>query len=329
MTEISFGKFHGLGNDFIVSFGADVGIVRRGANPSSTARLAKLARVICDRHTGVGADGFLVVLKPQNRENHARVRFFNADGSEAEMSGNGIRCAAAFFLERARQPLGFMPVESIIQHALELNTLQLETVSGLKPVRLVKAGRGSWMFRVGMGRPILEPAKIPFRATGCPTPVVGFPLATARGVLLVTVTSMGNPHCSTFVQDFDETDWRAIGSEVENSKWFPNRTNVEFIKVRSKGEIEVRFWERGVGATASSGTGSCGAVVACILNGLTDRGVRVRTLVGMLEVDWRSNGEVTLTGPVELIAHGIYFYSEQQGKAASHTIPQPYAGRRR
>ena len=308
MDEIPFGKLHGLGNDFIVSFGADLDIIRRGVNLSSTGRLGRLARAICDRRTGVGADGFLVVLAPQRKENNACIRFFNADGSEAEISGNGIRCAAAYYLERAGRPLAFMPLESAIEGALKRSVLKLETAAGVKSVRLVERNREAWVFRVGMGKPIVEPEEIPFSAVEAPTPVVGFLLTTSRGTLPVTVTSMGNPHCSTFVQDFDAVDWLAIGSEIENSGLFPKRTNVEFVKVDSRNEIEVRFWERGVGQTASSGTGSCAAVVACILNGLTDRKVHVRTLAGFLDVTWPKNGEVTLTGPAERIANGVYSY---------------------
>jgi len=308
MDEIPFGKLHGLGNDFIVSFGADLDIIRRGVNLSSTGRLGRLARAICDRRTGVGADGFLVVLAPQRKENNACIRFFNADGSEAEISGNGIRCAAAYYLERAGRPLAFMPLESAIEGALKRSVLKLETAAGVKSVRLVERNREAWVFRVGMGKPIVEPEEIPFSAVEAPTPVVGFLLTTSRGTLPVTVTSMGNPHCSTFVRDFDAVDWLAIGSEIENSGLFPKRTNVEFVKVDSRNEIEVRFWERGVGQTASSGTGSCAAVVACILNGLTDRKVHVRTLAGFLDVTWPKNGEVTLTGPAERIANGVYSY---------------------
>jgi diaminopimelate epimerase len=327
MTQIYFAKFHGLGNDFIVSTGLDVGITRRGVNPSSTGRLQRLARSICDRHAGVGADGFVVVLAPQRKANHARIRFFNADGSEAEMSGNGIRCAAAYYLERARHRMSFMPgrgtacgtlppmPEQRVGQALPL-TLKLETAAGVKSVRSEKAGSGTWVFRVGMGEPIVEPRKIPFGAPKVATPVVGFLLPTSQGTLPVTVTSMGNPHCSTFVADFDGIDWQAAGNEIEKSQLFPKRTNVEFIKVRSRNEIEVRFWERGVGQTASSGTGSCGAVVACVLNGLTDRQVRVRTVGGILEVNWPRNGEVTLTGSVELISHGVYFYTERSKTAS-------------
>jgi diaminopimelate epimerase len=329
MNEIPFGKLHGLGNDFIVCSAADVGITRRGTNPSSTRRLRRLARAICDRHTGLGADGFLVVLEPQRKENNARVRFFNADGSEAEMSGNGIRCAAAYYLERASRPLAFMPrrgtacrtlphtPQQRVGQALPL-PLKLETVAGVKSVRLVKSSRGTWIFRVGMGKPVLIPQDIPFSAVGVPAPVVRFLLATSRGPIPVTVTSMGNPHCSTFVQDLNSVDWQAIGSEIENSGMFPKQTNVEFVKVDSRNRIEVRFWERGVGQTASSGTGSCAAVVACILNGLTDRKVQVRTLGGMLDVNWPTNGEVTLTGPVQRVANGVYFDRGRAGKAGSN-----------
>jgi diaminopimelate epimerase len=315
MDGIPFGKLHGLGNDFIVCSGADVGTIRRGAHPSSTRRLGRLARAICDRRTGLGADGFLVVLAPHRKENNALIRFFNADGSEAEMSGNGIRCAAAYYLERAGRPLAFMPLESAIEGDLKLSVLKLETAAGVKSVSLVKGGSGSWLFRVGMGKPILDPEKIPFNAAKVPAPVVGFLLPTSQGTLPVTTTSMGNPHCSTFVQEFDAVDWRAIGKEIENNGLFPKRTNVEFVKVNSRNTIEVRFWERGVGQTASSGTGSCAAVVACVLNEFTDRKVRVRTLAGILEVSWPKNGEVTLTGPAERVANGVYFYHGQKGES--------------
>ena len=323
MDEIPFGKFHGLGNDFIVSSGPDIGITRRGINPSSTGRLKRLARAICDRRTGVGADGFLVVLASQRKENNACIRFFNADGSEAEISGNGIRCAAAYYLERASHPLSFVPVMGTACRTLPYMPepgqalplpLKLETAAGVKSVCLVRRSHGAWVFRVGMGKPILKAEEIPFSAVEASTPVVGFLLTTSRGKLPVTVTSMGNPHCSTFVHDFEAVDWRVIGGEIENSRLFPKRTNVEFVKVHSRNEIEVRFWERGVGQTASSGTGSCAAVVACILNGLTDRKVHARTLVGILDVTWPKNGEVTLTGPVERVANGVYFYHGQEGK---------------
>ncbi|MCL5005184.1 MAG: diaminopimelate epimerase [Acidobacteria bacterium] len=282
--NIAFAKYHGLGNDFIIADGRHL-----------PRDLAKFARAITDRHTGVGADGLLALLKPLDTKNHARVRFFNADGSEAEMSGNGIRCAgAALMAEKRRQ-----------------RVLRVETSAGVKILEPVSSKRetekGKWIFRVNMGKPILEPDRIPFVAGSHPVPVVAFPLRTQQGILAATITSMGNPHCSIFVSDFSTTPWPAIGQEIEHNPLFPNRTNVEFVRVISKGEIEVRYWERGVGKTMSSGTGSCGAVVACILNRLTRRTVKVRTLAGTLEVSWPKDSEVLLTGPAEIIARGEYF----------------------
>jgi len=280
--KIPFTKFHGLGNDFIVARGR--GLPRP---------LPKLARLIADRHTGVGADGFLVVLPPRNKKHTARVRFFNADGSEPEISGNGLRCVGAFLAgdRPSRRPL------------------KIETAAGVRSLKLVGAERNKWTFEVSMGPPVLAPEAIPFSAGDYSAPIVGFPLRTRSGVLAVTVTSMGNPHCTVFVSDFASLDWRGLGAEIETNDLFPNRTNVEFVKVISRHEIEVRYWERGVGETMSSGTGSCGATVASILNGLTEKKVRVRTIAGNLEVEWPEKGEVMLTGPAERVAQGIYYFS--------------------
>ena len=282
MTKVPFAKFHGLGNDWLV-VGAE-------GLPHS---LSKFVPAILDRHKGIGADGLLVAMPPRHKKHAARVRFFNADGSEAEMSGNGIRCAGAFLAELS-------PVRQ---------TFLIETAAGLKSLQKVKEGKGKWLFRVGMGAPVLEPAKIPFKAGDFPPPIKGFALRTRRGVVQATVTSLGNPHCSIFVKDFSSLDWESLGREIETNPLFPNRTNVEFVNVISRKEIAVRFWERGVGHTMSSGTGSCAATVASILDGRTERQVRVQTEAGSLLVAWPENGEIILTGPVERIAQGTYNYS--------------------
>jgi diaminopimelate epimerase len=279
--QIPFAKYHGMGNDWLVALAQDL--------PSA---LAPFARRILDRHTGAGADGLIVVMKPDVRGHDARIRFFNADGSEAEMSGNGIRCAGAFLVERRPQK----------------RTLEIETVSGLKTLTKGKSSEGKWMFRVRMGVPILTAAQIPFLPAETESPILRFPLKTYRGDLPVTVTSMGNPHCSVFVADFESVDWLRLGREIEQCEHFPNRTNVEFVRLVSQDEIEVRFWERGVGHTMSSGTGSCGATVSAILNGLTNHRVRVRTEAGVLEVAWPDGGEVTLSGPAAWVMSGNYSY---------------------
>jgi len=305
--NVPFAKFHGLGNDWLVLGGENL--------PRS---LTKFARAILDRHTGVGADGLLAMMPPRDKKHTVRIRFFNADGSEAEMSGNGIRCAGAFLAELSPTRRTFL----------------IETAAGVKSLEKVKEGKGKWLFRVGMGAPILDPEKLPYlKAPGLPVPVKGGWVSIGELVMRATVTSMGNPHCSIFVDDFDQFDvgpgfipspadtegeaslegeavrgWKGVGRMVERSPFFPNRTNVEFVKVISRREIEVRFWERGVGHTMSSGTGSCAAGVASILNGFTDRQVRVRTEAGALQVEWPEDEEVILTGPVERVAQGVYHY---------------------
>ena len=289
---------------------AALGFDQRG-RPTRPRWLADFARSILARHTGVGADGLLVMWPPEDKTHHAALEIFNADGSEAEMSGNGIRCAAAWLLDEARYRLASEPDSRRLGAALDLlEGLAIETAAGVKVVeaRYAPAREGT-VFRVSMGAPVLEPEKIPFNA-GAPAPVVRYPLPTSLGPMPVTVVSMGNPHCSLFVSSFHDLDWRALGRELESHPLFPNRTNVEFVHVISPREIEVCFWERGVGETASSGTGSSTALVASVLNGLADRKARVITSGGKLEVEWKKSGELFLTGPVRRVASGGF---EEQG----------------
>ena len=298
MQEIPFVKYHAAANDFLVVAAADLAASRRGR---VTAKLAALARAILDRRTGVGADGLFVAWHAVNPSQRPVVRIFNADGSEAEMSGNGIRCAAAWLLEGRSK----------------LKQIEIETAAGVKTLELVHVRAGEKVFRVRMGEPILDPKRIPFRGRNAVSPVIGYRLATSIGAREVTVTSMGNPHCSTFVDNF-ELDWRSLGREIERHPLFPNRTNVEFIRVRSRSRIEVRFWERGVGETASSGTGSSAATVASVLNGFTGPKVAVSTVGGALQVEWaRSNlsNQVFLTGPVRMVARGRFsFHQRSSGR---------------
>ena len=293
IREVAFAKYHAAGNDFIVVSAAELGI--RGPGPGSRSkRLGVLARAILDRHTGVGADGLFVVSQALDPKHHAVVRIFNADGSEAEMSGNGIRCAAAWLVEASP----------------DLRRLDIETAAGVKVVELIRREPGEIVFRIAMGEPILDPKRIPFHGEGAVAPVVRYRLPTSLGQREVTVTSMGNPHCSMFVDCFDDFDWRALGREIERHPLFPKRTNVEFIRAIGRKEIEVRFWERGVGETASSGTGSSAAAVASVLNGHTERRIKVNTPGGTLDVEWSRSNQVFLTGPVRRIARGRFDYRE-------------------
>lgn len=299
--RIPFAKYQAAGNDFIIV---------RAQELSHTRRIAAFARGILARHTGVGADGLFVAARPSGSTHHLAVRIFNADGSEAEMSGNGIRCAAAWLLDGSEAGGGRRPGTS---RKKRLAPLAIETVTGLKTIECVGGKRGGWVFRVNMGTPILDPSRIPFTGKGAKAPVIGYALPLSRETQNVTVTSMGNPHCSLLVKDFSSIDWRALGREIERHPLFPNRTNVEFVRVLSRRRIEVRFWERGVGETASSGTGSSAAAVASALNGLTQRKVRVKTTGGELEVDWAASGEVYLRGPARLVASGYYEFGARGG----------------
>jgi len=310
MTDVPFAKYEATGNDFIVISARDLGFDRRGRGLRAR-RLTHLSRAILARHTGVGADGLFVVWPPANPKHHAAVQIFNADGSEAEMSGNGIRCAAAWLARSIRSQAAFKNVKRLHEVAIALRQIMVETAAGLKEVKLEGIKYGQEFFRVAMGKPILEPKQIPFGAGGVSAPVVRYPLPTSRGSIEVTVTSMGNPHCSTLVKSFDDLDWRPLGQEIERHPLFPRRTNVEFVRPVSRREIEVRFWERGVGETASSGTGSSAAVIASVLNGLTDRTVTVKTLGGDLNVKWSAANQIFLAGPVRQVATGFYRYDDR------------------
>ena len=279
---MQFSKLEGLGNDFVVIAGQE----------PEERDLARLAQRVCNRHFGVGADGLILFqrfLPPVQAD--LRMRIFNADGSEAELSGNGLRCLAAH----------------LIHFGLHNDlSLRIATAAGLKQLHLVHQAPPEYVFEVEMGAPILERRCIPLNLLPDDAPLVGYKLTVGEKSHRITITSMGNPHCSLFVHDFETIDWEAIGSQLEVHSAFPNRTNVEFIRVASRSEIEVRFWERGVGRTNASGTGSCAAAVAAVLNGYTGRRVRVRTLGGDLEVAWRDDNSLFLKGPARFICCGEY-----------------------
>jgi len=278
---MQFSKSEGLGNDFIIV----------EAEPEDTD-FTRLAKRICHRHFGVGADGLILfrTLVPPNRA-HFSMRIFNADGSEAELSGNGLRC------------LGVHLIHLGLHQAADLH---VETRAGLKKLRLTGCKPPEYVFEVDMGPPILERSRIPLNLAPGTLCLTGYELAVDGKVYPVTITSMGNPHCSIFVNEFETNDWEEIGRQIEVHATFPNRTNVEFIKVKSREVIEVRFWERGVGRTNASGTGSCAAVVAAILNGYTDRQVKVETLGGCLQVSWNEADSLCLKGPARFICKGEY-----------------------
>jgi diaminopimelate epimerase len=284
MAEIRFAKVHGLGNDFLIVDEAALG----------GRSLAELTRVVCNRHTGVGADG-LVPLGPETAGAWP-FRIFNADGTESDLSGNAMRCAAAWVLSHRSSPA---PGDVVL----------LDTRVGRK--RHVFRGRqGSlWLFQSEVARPVFTPALIPFRPPKrVEEPVIDFPLPVGDVTVPVTVLWMGNPQCIIFVDNFAELNWQSLGLEIERHSFFPDRVNVGFARVLTPHRIEVRFWERGTGYTLASGTGTCACAVAGAVSGKTERTVAMVTELGEMQVHWREADDIVeLSGPAEIVAEGVMF----------------------
>ena len=278
---LKFTKFHGFGNDYIV--------VDANQLPDLHG-FHGFARRICNRHYGAGADGIAVVSPSQDQSADFQVRIFNPDGSEASLSGNGTRCAAAYLhYER-------------LWHAEEL---RLSTRAGVKRYVLrADEGNGRYLFDSELGQPKFDSASIPMLTDGPMDQVVDYDLDVAGETFKVTALQMGNPNCCLFVDDFATLDWRRIGREIENHKQFPERTNVVFVRVKDRENIELRIWERGVGETTASGTCSCAAAVAAMVKGKTDRAIEVEMPGGRARIHWRDDDEVVITGTAEVIYSG-------------------------
>jgi diaminopimelate epimerase len=277
---MEFAKLHGTGNDFVLLDG-------RTADRDWPA----LAVAMCDRHFGVGGDG-LIVAAPSDRAD-IRMRIFNADGSEAEMSGNGMRCLVKFAVDG-----GFVAPRN--------DELDVETGAGVMHVRITTEGGRVTSVREGMGRPRLDPRDIPVAIEAEP-PVLSFDLAVDGLTLPVTPVSMGNPHAIHF-QDAPVADYALhdVGPLVEHHPLFPNRTNFEVVRMLERDRAEMRVWERGVGETLSCGSGASATMVAARLRGLVDDALDLRVPGGVLQLEWDGEGEVILTGPVEESFRGVW-----------------------
>ena len=291
-----FVKFQGYGNDYLVFEAAElkgVGLSPGFERVGAGVPFFEFVRRVCDRHFGAGSDGIAVVEPLGGGEEAAdfRLRIFNPDGGEAAMSGNGSRCAAAYL-----HYAGLWSAEE----------LRFSTRAGVKRYRLrARLGEGSFRFEAEIGRPRFDSASIPMLTTEPLAEVREYPLALPGGeTVRVTALQMCNPNCCAFFGDLEEVDWRRLGRIIESHTAFPERTNVEFIRVLDRENIEARVWERGAGETLSSGTGASAAAVASMVGGHTDRHVRVSMPGGLLEVLWREDGEVLLTGEAEVVYRG-------------------------
>jgi len=271
-----FTKMHGAGNDYIYIDCFDQPL------PDDPA---SLARRLSDRHFGIGADGLILICRSEQAD--ARMRIFNADGSEAEMCGNGVRCVAKYVYDHGicRRP------SLRIETQAGVLTLDLEVVDGR--VRRV---------RVDMGEPVLEAARIPTLLPG--SPVVEAPLSIAGRELRVTCVSLGNPHCVVFVEELTDEWVLGVGPQVERDCHFPNRINAEFVQVLSPAEVKMRVWERGSGETMACGTGASAVCVAGVLTGRTQPGIVAHLPGGDLELLWADDNHVYLTGPAVEVFSG-------------------------
>ena len=272
-----FTKMHGAGNDYVYI---------NGFEEQLPDELPELARRISDRRFGVGGDG-LILIRPSERAD-ARMQMFNADGSEAEMCGNGIRCVAKYIYDHGicRQP-----------------ELRIETGAGVRALTVEASAGLVQRVRVDMGEPIVEAAQIPTTLPG--SPVVNVPLSVGGRTFQVTSVSMGNPHCILFVDQATDDLVLGWGPQIETDPHFPARVNVEFIEVIGPGEVRQRTWERGSGETWACGTGASAVCVAGVLTGRTARRIVNHLRGGDLELDWsEADNHVYLTGPAAEVFSG-------------------------
>jgi diaminopimelate epimerase len=269
-------KMHGLGNDFIC---LDHFLFPLKMDYS------EIARRLCQRHLGVGGDGFIVILPSAKAD--ARMRIFNPDGSEPEMCGNGIRCFARYVYDA-----GY----------IKKDQMRIETLAGILTVNLDIGDGQVQTVTVNMGEPCLDPEKIPV--------IAGSDLAVEREIkvcdrkLIFTAVSMGNPHCIIFVKNFDNLEFEVLGPAIEKHRLFPKRTNVGFARVDNQRELTLKVWERGVGPTLACGTGACASVVAAVLEGRTERQATVHLLGGDLQIEWSEDNQVLMTGPATYVFRG-------------------------
>lgn len=274
---MKFTKMQGLGNDYVY-----VNCLKE-----KIADPPELARRISDRHFGVGSDG-LIMINPSDKADF-EMEMYNADGSRAEMCGNGIRCVGKY----------------VYDYGLTDKTqISVETLAGIKHLDLTVENGKATLVKVDMGQPVFEPDRIPVKAEG--SMVVDEPLEVDGKEYRMTCISMGNPHAVIFVdQDVRELPLEEIGPSFENHERFPKRINTEFVRVIDRHTAQMRVWERGSGETLACGTGTCAAAVACVLNGLTEDEVTVHLLGGDLYIKWdRKKNTIYMTGPAEIVFEG-------------------------
>jgi diaminopimelate epimerase len=269
-----FWKMHGIGNDYIVMDNRQKPVESPGA----------IAKKLCKRKFGIGADGILLVYNSKIAD--VRMRIFNPDGSEAEMCGNGVRCFVKFCFEKQIVPYTHMKVE---------------TLSGIKETWLKTVKSEVSLVKVRMGAPLFERERIPMVGSGT---FINQPFDVNGKKIKATALSIGNPHCVIFVEDLDKLQVNCLGPKIEKHPLFPNRTNVEFVQTVSREELRVRTWERGVGETLACGTGACASVVAATTLKKIDGEATVRLLGGELKIEYTKKN-ILMSGRAEKVFEGV------------------------
>jgi diaminopimelate epimerase len=294
---VRFTKMHGLGNDYVYVNCFE----EKVQNPK------KLAQIASDRHYGIGADGLILILPSQSAD--VRMRIFNADGSEAEMCGNGIRCVAKYTYEhKLAKAGGPLSVPSLPPCRASLN---IETGNGVLTVGLIIDDSNKVQKAcVNMGRPVLVPKHIPVQLAG--EKVVEKPIEIAGQQLLMTAVSMGNPHAVFFCDDVNAIELEKIGPVIEKHPLFPERVNVHFVEAIGQSEFKMRTWERGSGITLACGTGACACCVAANLTDRCDRRCTAHLLGGDLDLNWgKEDNCVYMTGPAVEVFEGVFEWPEK------------------
>ena len=273
---MKFTKMHGCGNDYVY-----VNLFEETVEDAP-----KLATVVSDRHFGIGSDGVITIGPSEVAD--FRMRIYNADGSEAEMCGNGIRCVAKY----------------VYDHKLTDKTeIAVETGAGIKTLTLFTENEKVQQVRVDMGEPILEPSQIPVLSNK--NPVIADSIFVGNMEWRMTCVSMGNPHAVVFVKDVANFPIEQFGPLFEKHERFPKKTNTEFVQVISRTEVSMRVWERGSNETWACGTGTCATVMACIMNGYTENKVLVHLRGGDLTIEYDPNTKhIFMTGPATEVFHG-------------------------
>ena len=274
---LRFTKMEGIGNDYVY-----VDVINQ-----TLENVSEVARKVSDRHFGIGSDGLILIGKSMVAD--FKMNIYNADGSEAEMCGNGIRCVGKYVYDKG---------------LTDKTEIKVETLAGVKDLKLyLKDGKVD-LVSVDMGEPILDADKIPVLDYVKEEGANGSFVKVKCGFDDLTCVSMGNPHAVCYVNDVLNIDIDEIGPKISEDRVFPNRTNVEFVQVINKNEIKMRVWERGAGETLACGTGASASVVASFLNGYTDRKVLVHLLGGTLEINYALDNHVYLKGPARLVFEG-------------------------